>query len=346
MSEKSELSSSKKSLVNLSLPLAIVLIFGGCCNNVISFESLIHSEYTQIKNITTFITFIQILYIIIENIPFYTKNHKKFKIPLKRHLISTILFLLGTWLNNSVFKFKGITVPYHIIMKSLNILINMALGSIILKKKYTSKQIITCVFLTLGCIIACIYQNQDFQLSDVYNLKATLFSLLPRQRANQVSIASKIDYEFISGISILLLSSVLISLLQIYNNKTYEKYGKDTWKEVMIYQHILSLPFIFLLNTDTINSNCKFLIKNVGFKNSFLLKLFINCITQSLCVRGVNLLASNLTKDTFLLLNIVLNSRKLVSLILSCWVFDNHMSFTSYVGCIITFISCFIYTAL
>lgn len=336
----------KESLLNLSIPFALVLIFGGCCNNVISFEALINTEYAQISDITTFITFLQILYIIVENLPFFTKNFKKFRIPLKRHLISTFLFLLGTSLNNSVFKLKGITVPYHIIIKSLNILINMLLGCVILKKKYSFKQILTCLLLTFGCIIACIYQKKDFKRSDLFALKTAFSSPFSSDGNCSKLNLRNLDFEFILGITILLVSSVLISLLQIYNNRTYEIYGKETWKEVMIYQHLMSLPVLLLFNKNTILSNCYTIGRNISYKNSFLVKLIVNCFTQSLCVRGVNLLASNLTKDTFLLLNIVLNSRKLISLIISCWLFGNYMSFTSYIGCLITFLCCFIYSAL
>lgn len=333
-----------KSHILLSLPFAIVLIFGGCCSNVISFEALISPSYTQFQNLTSFITFFQLNYTIFINIPYIYNNFRVRKIPFHKHLISTILFLGGNWLNNYAFSFSGVTVPCHIVFKSLNVLINLVLGSIILKKRYSFLQVLLCVLITLGCIVALVYKDHDISILDYYNLKSSIVKLLNKDQILQVSTDLKASSDFVIGISVLLVSSIMASLLQIYNCQIYDQYDKDCWKEVMVAQHLLSMPMLLAFNKDSIEKNLTSIIKNFSSNKIFTTKLLINCITQSICIYGVNLLASNLGSSNFIILNITLTFRKLLSLVISCVLFNNTMSKTSWIGCGLTFICCFLYS--
>jgi UDP-xylose/UDP-N-acetylglucosamine transporter B4 len=60
----------------------------------------------------------------------------------------------------------------------------------------------------------------------------------------------------------------------------------------------------------------------------------INVLTQYACIRGVNLLAATASALT---VTIVLNVRKLVSLLLSIWLFGNKLSPGTLVGAVIVF---------
>ena len=333
-----------KSHIFLSIPFAIVLIFGGCCSNVISFEALISPSYTQFQNLTSFITFFQLNYTIIINIPYIYKNFRGRKLPLHKHLISTILFLGGNWLNNYAFSFSGVTVPCHIVFKSLNVLINLVLGSIILKKRYSFLQVFLCILITMGCIVTLVYKDHDISILDYYNIKRSVVELLNKYQSMQVSTHVKVSSDFVVGIFVLLVSSIMASLLQIYNCQIYDEYGKDCWKEIMVAQHLLSMPILLVFNKDSIKRNLISIIKNFSSNKIFTSKLLINCITQSICIYGVNLLASNLGSSNFIILNITLTFRKLLSLVISSVLFNNTMSKTSWIGCGLTFLFCFLYS--
>lgn len=333
-----------KSHIFLSIPFAIVLIFGGCCSNVISFETLVNTNYSQLQSLTSFITFFQLSYTIIINIPFIiTKFHSR-KVPIKKHIISAILFLGGNWLNNFAFSFSGVTIPCHIIFKSLNVLINLVLGCIILKKKYSASQVSLCVLITICCILALIFKDHDISINDYYNYKNSILNMFHEKHSSISYYYFSNNSEFFHGICVLLASSIMASLLQIYNCKIYEDHGKACWKEVMIAQHLLSMPALLLFNRSSIQQNFMLLSKHFSTNKTFVSKLFINCITQSVCIYGVNLLASNLDSSNFIVLNITLTFRKLLSLIISCIVFSNSMSLTSWISCFVAFICCFLYS--
>ncbi|EEP76594.1 conserved hypothetical protein [Uncinocarpus reesii 1704] len=68
--------------------------------------------------------------------------------------------------------------------------------------------------------------------------------------------------------------------------------------------------------------------------------LFLNALTQFLCIRGVYLLSA---KSSSLTVTVVLNIRKLVSLILSVYLFGNHLSRGAMAGAAIVFLAGGIY---
>ena len=67
---------------------------------------------------------------------------------------------------------------------------------------------------------------------------------------------------------------------------------------------------------------------------SQLIYLVTNVLTQYACIRGVNLLAA---VSTALTVTIVLNIRKLISLLLSIWLFGNKLAPGTLLGAIIVF---------
>lgn len=71
-----------------------------------------------------------------------------------------------------------------------------------------------------------------------------------------------------------------------------------------------------------------------------LLFLVLNSLTQYVCIRGVNILGSI---SSALTVTIVLNIRKLVSLLLSIWLFGNRLSPGVMVGAAVVFVGGFLY---
>ncbi len=67
---------------------------------------------------------------------------------------------------------------------------------------------------------------------------------------------------------------------------------------------------------------------------SQLVYLTLNVLTQYACIRGVNLLAA---ASSALTVTIVLNIRKLVSLLFSIWLFGNILAPGTLVGAIVVF---------
>lgn len=143
----------------------------------------------------------------------------------------------------------------------------------------------------------------------------------------------------------------------LYTEETYREYGPQ-WKENLFYSHFLSLPlfipffpqmlrqFMRLAQSEPLQlpfkSNLPLSTMPLGLQNgitniyipSQLAYLVMNVLTQYACIRGVNLLAATASALT---VTIVLNIRKLVSLLLSIWLFGNRLSPGTLLGAVIVF---------
>jgi UDP-xylose/UDP-N-acetylglucosamine transporter B4 len=132
----------------------------------------------------------------------------------------------------------------------------------------------------------------------------------------------------------------------LYTEATYRKYGPQ-WKENLFYSHILSLP-LFLPFMPSMRRNLAVLSKstplelNIPFASSLrptqvpsqLAYLAANVLTQYACIRGVNLLAANASALT---VTIILSIRKLMSLLLSIWLFGNTLTVNTILSAIVVF---------
>lgn len=145
----------------------------------------------------------------------------------------------------------------------------------------------------------------------------------------------------------------------LYTEETYKEYGGH-WKENLFYSHLLSLPlflpfsaslyrqFVRLANSPplTLPAYLEQLALPANVPNTMrddikqiyipsqVVFLALNVLTQYACIRGVNLLAA---VSSALTVTIVLNIRKLVSLLLSIWLFGNRLAPGTLVGAIVVF---------
>lgn len=95
----------------------------------------------------------------------------------------------------------------------------------------------------------------------------------------------------------------------------------------------LLLPIAGLFGVEKLSDNLQ---RNVDLIQipSQLFYLVMNVLTQYACIRGVNLLAA---ASSALTVTIVLNIRKLVSLLLSIWLFGNQLATGTLLGAMIVF---------
>jgi drug/metabolite transporter (DMT)-like permease len=142
----------------------------------------------------------------------------------------------------------------------------------------------------------------------------------------------------------------------IYVQNMYSSYGSH-WQENLFYSHLLSIPMVLpfhesmktqyqnLLSSPPIttaalsslplsSSTEKLVSQGLTYLPGSIVHLLINGATQCLCITGVNLLGSRSSAVT---VTIVLNVRKLVSFMLSIWLFGNPLSPMMLVGAGIVF---------
>lgn len=161
---------------------------------------------------------------------------------------------------------------------------------------------------------------------------------------------------FNTGLVILFIAQVLSAIMGLYTEETYKEYGPH-WKENLFYSHLLALPLFapFLpsmhrqllklassspltlgfptLQLQNLPSDLRYKLSHL-YLPSQVVYLAMNVLTQYACIRGVNLLAA---ASSALTVTIVLNVRKLVSLLLSIWLFGNRLSPGTMVGACLVF---------
>lgn len=147
------------------------------------------------------------------------------------------------------------------------------------------------------------------------------------------------------------------AIMGLYTEETYRKYGPH-WKENLFYSHLLSLPLFIpfmpsmwkqfnklanspplplpiaaLFGLESLPDNLQEGVERIQIPNQ-LFYLVMNVLTQYACIRGVNLLAA---ASSALTVTIVLNIRKLVSLLLSIWLFGNQLATGTLLGACVVF---------
>lgn len=317
------------------------LIFGGCCANVFALEAIIK----EAPGSGTLVTCTQFLLTAL----FSLKPHLDFSrgikhlylkpraIPFQRWLVYTVIFLTINMLNNKAFDYK-ISVPLHIILRSAGPVATMAVGYLA-GRRYAKAQIIAVALLFVGVVQAAVADAQS---------KGAQMSF--------VQYGTTAQSNFVVGFAILCLAMLLSAIMGVYTDQTYAKYGRDHWNENLFYSHTLSLPFFILYWPDLVTQSQALLSSPsmtifmasspqagmLGLYHQLMAKtpvqllfLLMNGLTQYLCIRGVNLLAA---QSSSLTVTVVLNVRKLVSLMLSIWLFGNRLAPGVLFGAFLVFI--------
>ncbi|KAK6336345.1 golgi uridine diphosphate-N- acetylglucosamine transporter [Orbilia brochopaga] len=314
----------------ISLTLMIGLIFGGCCSNVFALEVIIK----EAPDAGHLITLAQFLLVSIEGyIAHFDWNSPTLlvpnQIPLRRWFGAIILFFSVSVMNNWAFDYN-ISVPIHIILRSGGSITTMLIGAC-MGKRYSKIQVLSVLILTGGIILSAMSNAKSMGESE---------QSLPR---------------FITGLTILFISQLLAALMGVYIENTYAIYGSN-WREGLFYTHALSLP-LFIPFAQSIKLQFYRLQASEPLPLPTLLPLLpdalrtirvpkqlfylgVNAVTQYVCVRGVNYLAG---MSTALTVTIVLNIRKLVSLLLSIWLFGNQLGGGVVAGATVVFVGAFVY---
>lgn len=211
----------------------------------------------------------------------------------------------------------------------------MLVGWLFAGKRYTRLQVLSVMILTIGVILAA--------YSDA-NAKGKTAEDASSHTSTQ---------DFTIGLLLLLVAQSLSAVMGLYIQNTYAKYGGHHWRENLFYSHFLSLP-LFIPFAPSLRAQYRAFASSAPLAlrlsatvdkvpsslplldqiPSQLALLSLNALTQYACIRGVNLLCS---RASALTVTIVLNIRKLGSLLLSIWMFGNVLSPGVLVGAVVVF---------
>ncbi|PWN49547.1 UAA-domain-containing protein [Violaceomyces palustris] len=212
--------------------IILSLIFGGCCSNAWALEL----STTQLPSSGTLITFAQFLTTTLSCLPtnLYIPDGKVLPrlkprvVPLSRWAVQVLLYLTVSLLNNTAFAYD-IPMSVHIVFRSGGLVINMILGWTVQKRKYTLQQVLSVLLVTTGVISSTLYSNTSSE----------------SQEDGVGSTPAGIS-NYLVGVILLTSALVLTGLMGLWQEKTFEIYGNQNWRESLFYSHLLSLPMFAL----------------------------------------------------------------------------------------------------
>ncbi|EIW71590.1 hypothetical protein TREMEDRAFT_27309 [Tremella mesenterica DSM 1558] len=323
--------------------LILSLVFGGCCSNVWALEAVLR-DYPHSG---TFLTFAQFIWVALQTassqlvLPpgkgFRLPQLRQRKVPMKRWIVQTVMFVLISLMNNATFGLK-IPMVVHIIFRSGGLCMSMLVGRLFAGKRYSFGQIVTLI--TVGIILATLSAPRPHRPTG----PTSLF----KSPKSQSWVPE--HYEYAVGVGFLSISLVLGSWLGLWQEETYKRYGKQ-WRESLFYSHFLSIPFFLPLYSNITSTFLAYTrspplllfalpsaapasIYTFGPHHTTqqwlewkpvsvpgaLVALLVNVTTQGLCIRGVNRLTSRVNATT---VNLVLTVRKAISLGISVWYYGS-----------------------
>ncbi|XP_023811450.1 UDP-xylose and UDP-N-acetylglucosamine transporter isoform X2 [Oryzias latipes] len=306
---------------------AIILVFVGCCSNVVTLELLVR-EFPGCGNL---VTFAQFLFIALEGFIFETNfGRKKAVIPIRNYMIMVTMFFTVSVVNNYALNFN-IAMPLHMIFRSGSLIANMILGVIILKKRYSTGKYLSIALVSAGIFICTIMSAKQVSASS--------------EGSEEESFS--VFVHWLIGIAMLTFALLMSARMGIFQETLYKQYGKHP-KEALFYNHCLPLPGFLLLSTDIYNycnhfsQSTPVLVPVVGLTVPIMwIYLLINVITQYVCIRGVFVLT---TECTSLTVTLVVTLRKFLSLIFSIIYFQNPFTAWHWLGTFVVFVGTLLYT--
>lgn len=311
--------------VAMGAATAILMVFVGCCSNVVFLEFLVKEE----PACGNLITFAQFLFIACEGFVITMDfGRKKNVIPIKEYLILVVMFFLVNVTNNMAFGFN-ISMPLHIIFRSGGLIASLVMGIIVLGRKYCIAKYLSVFMITAGTIICTFASAEYVEETDGKN---TGF------------------ITWLSGIAILTFALFLSARMGIYQECLYTKHGKHP-HEALFFIHTLSLPG-FLFTAGSVLDHASRFNKSAPLPMlapfpvlAHLPRLWIylcgNVLTQYLCVGSV----FNLTSEcTALTVTLVLTLRKFLSLVFSIIYFQNPFTLQHWLGTFLVFTGTLLFT--
>lgn len=242
---------------------------------------------------------------------------KQRQAPISHWAIQVLLLTTGSLLNNWVYAYH-VPLTVQIVFRSAGVVIAMLLGRYLLHRRYTSRQVLAVLLVSIGVSIASISTSSSSHTSMV-DLSRT----------------------YLYGILMLIASLFATAILGILQERTYSIYG-PCWREGVFYTHLLSLPIFIFLRNDVIQGFESLSASSRGSPVSLpYIFLAMNLLTQVVCVSGVNKLTSATSSVST---SVVLTVRKAISLCLSIWYFGSDWNYSLVFGAGIVFIGSLTYS--
>jgi solute carrier family 35 (UDP-xylose/UDP-N-acetylglucosamine transporter), member B4 len=319
---------------------AVSSVFCGCQLNVWALEVLITENA---GGIGYGLTFVQFIVVALFSFPLvFSFRHMKFRPRLLDSTLSIlvcVLFFMSSTLNNAVFQYN-LPVPVHTTFRSSSLVINMALGAIVFRRRYSIHQVVCALAITFGVIVLLLESGKR----SIAEAAILVESASPSNDVDVVTGAaaaaahqSAADVQWF-GVGILSLAMVFSTLMGLLQDKmmhlahvarTEEEAVRTArgggiapsavWAESIFYNHALSVPLYFV-DSNRLQDELQVLSSSAYV----VAMVALNCAAQYVCVVGVYRLVDRTSSFT---VNLVLTLRKFMSILVSVFYFGHASKF-------------------
>ena len=318
--------------------VGVATVLCGCQINNFSLEAIV--SVPEGKKFGVALTFIQFAFIaalaLLENLVWQGDEVKDDKgkivekkrftplplpIGLRRRELDTkwlmcmaFIFWLVSVINNLVFKFH-ISMPLHNVFRSSSLITNIIVGFTLFGRRYSFPQILCAVAVTIGLTSLTMITSAEMR----------------SKRASEGKETDGQYTEWITGISLLVLSVTLSAALGLIQDRTYsqarkeyaERTGDDgpqepRWREALFYSHAMTLPLFLVFYWKEIVTS------TAAVPPELWKTIAVNVLSQYACIRGVYTLTDATSAFT---MTLVITLRKFFSLLISIWWFGHAANF-------------------
>ncbi|XP_045123451.1 uncharacterized protein LOC123511534 isoform X3 [Portunus trituberculatus] len=225
---------------------AIVLVFVGCCTNVVFLELLVKEE----PGSGNIITCAQFVFIALYGFLFTTQlGTKKNVVPIRDYMVLVVLFFVVNVCNNLAFAFK-ISMPLHMIFRSGGLIANMVMAVVVLGRRYSPSKCLSVGMITLGTLV-CTYASAQ----TLYEGGGGGSSDGGSGEDSGVVVPSLMTW--LGGIALLTFALFLSARMGIFQECLYARYGKHPWEA--LFYIVSEAPPLHLIVT----SGCVFVLPSV-----------------------------------------------------------------------------------
>jgi len=339
---------------------SLALIMLGGVGQSISLEYIVRNY----RGCGATVSFFQFLFVAVEGARKYIHydptsrlrvRFRQRRVPLQWH-IAFLLFSWGAAVLASCALEWNISVASSMIIKSCILLVNMALGATLLRKKYSLTQGFAILVLTAGVVLYTIVSipggGSTYPASSATGSNPTgdsssstttgvaseqampgvgelLATLLAGDLSGDITI-------YVVGLLMMCGSLVCTGLIGVTQDMIYRTYGRE-WKELMFYAHFFGLA-LFVFFAHDIYSH---LVLWTYTSPLIWVYLAVNTFSQFLCIKGIYefISVTNSLTGSF-----VMTIRKFVLVVVSVLVFENTFTLAHWLSVLLVLIGTLLYT--
>lgn len=316
-----------------------VMVFAGCMGAIVAMEYVLTAD----PNAGNLLTFTEFLFVFLQSIPGRLEPGTFRCRPLlaswTSHAMHGVLWTSMSILANYVFAFK-ISVPIHTLFRSCNVIASVIIGFLLFQQRYSVKQLVCVLFITVGIFCASIGDAQKFMGSSqscvdcnhAPNVSTPSEHLADGEGNSTAAVAEDNAQDlaiWATGIAMLVFVQMLqgsLGHLQAIYYKRFEERGPrgELADEFLFTSHVLAFLPVLVLWEDILMASHRALasppVSELLPVPRAIVWLILNNVFQVVCIKGVFRLVAHYEPLT---VNITLSVRKFLSVLFSTIWFGN-----------------------